>query len=100
MNAEETGPEPSFETPGPDEESTCRVCGLDEGEQFWEGGWPTAAICACCGNESSLSDVSVEGVRQYREYWVAAGTPWFSRAARPDNWDLLEQMSNIPREWR
>ncbi|MCP9958341.1 hypothetical protein [Streptomyces sudanensis] len=54
-------------------ETVCRVCGYDD-EVFWEGGWPTAAICPCCGNESDVGDASVMTVRNYRGYWVGYGT--------------------------
>ncbi|MFK0145323.1 hypothetical protein ACIQUZ_09595 [Streptomyces griseus] len=55
-------------------ENICRVCGYDD-EVFREGGWPTAAICPCCGNESD------EGQKLR-------------------GWDLLKQLANIPPEWR
>ena len=85
--------------PGPEEESICRVCGFAD-ELFWEGGWPTAAICPCCGNESDISDVSLLHLRQYRGYWLGGGATWFSSYEKPRDWDLLRQISNIPQEWR
>ncbi|UYQ65320.1 hypothetical protein [Streptomyces peucetius] len=85
--------------PGPDEETVCRVCGY-EGELFWEGGWPTEAICPCCGNESDMSDTSVTGIRTYRGYWTGHGARWDSPSRRPKEWNLLDQLSRIPPEWR
>nr|WP_078970913.1 hypothetical protein [Streptomyces chattanoogensis] len=86
--------------PGPEEESVCRVCGYDDGDLFWEGGWPTAIICPCCGNESDVSDDSVRGIREYRGYWVGCGAGWTYPSKRPVDWDLLEQVAKIPPEWR
>ncbi|WSZ01390.1 anaerobic ribonucleoside-triphosphate reductase [Streptomyces sp. NBC_00872] len=85
--------------PGPEEESVCRVCGFDD-EIFWERGWPTAAVCPCCGNESDISDVIVSSIREYRGYWLGGGAKWHIRHERPANWDLLLQISNISQEWR
>ncbi|GAB2941506.1 hypothetical protein GCM10027028_48640 [Streptomyces sundarbansensis] len=86
--------------PGPDEESACRVCGHDDGDLFWEDGWPTALICVCCGNESDVSDTSLMGVRNYRGYWVGNGAAWHSPSFRPRDWHILEQLARIPAEWR
>ncbi|MFE2627530.1 hypothetical protein ACFYZU_30180 [Streptomyces sp. NPDC001651] len=84
-------------------EAVCRVCGYD-GEVFWEGGWPTAAICPCCGNESDVGDASVVGLRTYRGYWVGHGAQWNDsleeRRRKQQGWDLLEQMAQIPSRWR
>ncbi|MFF8443221.1 hypothetical protein ACF07U_20440 [Streptomyces californicus] len=84
-------------------ETICRVCGYDD-EVFWEGGWPTAAICPCCGNESDVGDSSVMGVRNYRGYWVGHGAQWHSsceeRKQKLQSWDLLKQLAKIPPEWR
>ncbi|ARF59851.1 hypothetical protein [Streptomyces gilvosporeus] len=84
-------------------EAICRVCGYDD-EVFWEGGWPTAVICPCCGNESDVGDSSVMGLRNYRGYWVRNGARWHSlleeRRQKLQGWDLLQQMANIPPEWR
>ncbi|MER7758202.1 hypothetical protein [Streptomyces sp. NPDC097619] len=86
-----------------DTESICRVCGYDE-EVFWKDGWPTEAICPCCGNESDIGDASVMGVRGYRGYWVGNGAPWWDpteeRAQKQRGWDLLRQLAKIPPEWR
>ncbi|MYV51928.1 hypothetical protein [Streptomyces sp. SID3212] len=84
-------------------ETVCRVCGFS-GEVFWEGGWPTEAICLCCGNESDVGDASVMGLRGYRGYWVGHGAPWHSpseeRKQKRLGWDLLKQLADIPPEWR
>jgi hypothetical protein len=92
--------EQGFEPPpGPEEESVCRVCGYDE-ELFWEHGWPTNAICPCCGNESDIKDLSLMGIRDYRGEWIGHGAKWNSPPDKPKDWDLLKQIANIPPEWR
>jgi hypothetical protein len=87
---------------GPEWETVCRVCGYDDGvEPFWEQGWPNEnAICPCCGNEPSMGDVSLMGIRDYRGYWLGQGAPWSSPSSRPKDWDLLDQVTHIPAEWR
>lgn len=82
-------------------ETICRVCGYDD-EVFWEGGWPTEAICPCCGNESDVGDSSVMGLRNYRGYWVGHGARWHSafEEQKLQGRDLLKQLANIPPEWR
>lgn len=88
--------------PGPEWETVCRVCGYDDGvDAFWEAGWPNEGnICDCCGNEPSVGDTSVMGLRNYRGYWLGQGAPWSSPNYRPKDWDILEQVKNIPSEWR
>ncbi|KIZ15302.1 hypothetical protein [Streptomyces natalensis] len=86
-----------------DTETICRICGYDD-ELFWEGGWPTAFICPCCGNESDVGDASVMSLRNYRGYWVRHGAQWHDSLEeckrKLQGWDLLKQMANIPPEWR
>ncbi|CAM5274399.1 hypothetical protein GCM10010329_46170 [Streptomyces spiroverticillatus] len=86
--------------PGPDEETLCRVCGLDDGSLRWEGGWPTHDICDCCGHETDISDVSVEHLRHWRGYWAGQGARWSSPGRRPAGWNIFEQLAAIPEEWR
>jgi len=94
-------------TPGTeDAEDFCRVCGYNE-ERFWENGVPTSAICPCCGIESGIEDMGdlgtwkgLRGIRNFRGYWVGNGSGWSSPTLRPKDWDLFEQMANIPPEWR
>ncbi|MGI5196348.1 hypothetical protein ACQEVY_22315 [Streptomyces sp. CA-288835] len=82
-------------------ETACRVCGLDDGEVLWnEFGVPQYVICSCCGMESGIGDDNLPQVREVRGYWVASGAKWDSPRHRPEDWDLLKQLANIPPEWR
>nr|WP_223184472.1 hypothetical protein [Streptomyces sp. CBMA152] len=65
-----------------------------------EYGVPQCIICPCCSNESGIGDDNVSQVRELRGYWVVTGAPWDESKLRPANWNLLEQLSNIPPQWR
>lgn len=78
----------------------CRVCGYGGGEIYWEGALPTYAICDCCGAESGVNDSSPGDVRRYRQEWIADQCPWFDFRKRPADWDLGQQLGNVPPEWR
>ncbi|MCF6524231.1 hypothetical protein [Streptomyces sp. JJ36] len=89
------------------DEIHCRICGYSDESLLWEDGWPNHVICDCCGNESGLGDTGtpgdwngLSGIRAYRGYWVARGAQWSASTRRPADWDLLEQLGNIPPEWR
>jgi hypothetical protein len=82
-------------------ETACRVCGLDDGEELYDKyGVPQYIICECCGNESGIGDEELSQVRELRGFWVARGAPWHWPADKPAGWNVLEQMSNLPEEWR
>ncbi|MFI7344922.1 hypothetical protein ACIBSR_01440 [Streptomyces sp. NPDC049936] len=82
-------------------ETACRICGYDDGDQvFDEYGVPQYVICPCCYSESGIGDDNVSQVREVRGYWVATGAPWHDPSFRPADWDLLEQLANIPPQWR
>ncbi|MGW8748925.1 hypothetical protein [Streptomyces sp. NPDC055794] len=88
-------------------EDFCRMCGYGE-DRFWDAGWPTGAICDCCGNESGIGDMGakpgswsgVEGLHAFRGWWLGAGAGWERPRRRPDGWDVLRQLENIPPHWR
>ncbi|MFC8872924.1 hypothetical protein ACFUAC_35645 [Streptomyces sp. NPDC057148] len=92
---------------GDDAEDFCRMCGFGE-YRFWEAGWPTSMICACCGNESGIADMGaesgswagLEGLHAFRGEWVGSGARWWNPRMKPRDWDLLEQLQNIPPVWR
>ncbi|MFE0926695.1 hypothetical protein ACFW4O_13550 [Streptomyces mutabilis] len=66
-------------------ETACRICGYDDGEPvFNEYGVPQYVICPCCYNESGIG---------------ATGAQWHDPKLRPANWDLMEQLANIPPQW-
>ena len=86
-----------------DERYYCRVCGLEEEEEPpWgeDGMSPTHDACVCCGVEHGYEDARLEGVRHYREQWLANGAKWHDPKFKPANWDLEEQLRHIPEKYR
>ena len=75
----------------------CRVCGLLQSEPPWgsDGKCPTYAYCSCCGVEFGYGDASPEGIRRWRENWLASGANWNDPKEKPANWDLQEQLSHV-----
>lgn len=90
-----------------DVEDFCRVCGYD-GDRFHAYGWPTSAICDCCGTEPEVqlfpdlpgSWAGVRPLHTVRGWWLGLGAPWDRPRHRPRDWDLLSQIRNIPEKWR
>ncbi|MFJ3235870.1 hypothetical protein [Streptomyces sp. NPDC086787] len=83
-----------------EDEDICRVCGYSDGGLFYEDTWATNAICPCCGAESGIQALSLQGAREYRGYWIGQGARWFRQKEQPPGWDLVKQLTKIPREWR
>ena len=82
-------------------ESTCRVCGYDEGDERWTG--PDGAqyvICPCCGAESGVEDIRLAWVRDYRSRWITQGCPWFNKEEQPAGWTVDQQLQAVPDRWR
>jgi len=77
----------------------CAVCGYNQMEypQWDDKGYPTYAICDCCGFESGFHDDNLEmTVEEYRAEWIEEGANWFSsQVIKPDNWNLNEQLKRI-----
>jgi len=82
-------------------EHHCRVCGLYIEDPPWgeDNRTPSYDICPCCGMEFGFEDYRLDLVRQYRQQWLDGGAGWFEKKEKPPNWDLTEQMKNIPKEW-
>jgi hypothetical protein len=36
---------------------------------------------------------------KHREAWIQKGAPWFNQRARPQDWDLEEQLNHIIADW-
>jgi hypothetical protein len=79
----------------------CRVCGLDQLEPQWgeDGKTPTFNICVCCGVEFGYEDATLAAIRAYREKWLSTGAAWQSPKHKPKDWNLEEQLENIPPEY-
>jgi hypothetical protein len=78
----------------------CRICGLD---QFIptrdENGVPDYAICGCCGTEAGYHDEVLIAIRAHRALWLESGAKWFEPKLKPVDWNLEEQLKNIPPEF-
>ncbi len=83
------------------------MCGWG-GATFWEDGWPTSAICGCCGRGSGIGDVGaepgswdgVQGLHDFRGWWIGHGAQWGRPRSKPRDWDVFQQVMNIPAPWR
>lgn len=81
-------------------EHFCRVCGLYNESPTWENNnIPSHNICPCCGVEFGYEDYSLDWAREYRQKWLQKGATWFNAKQKPSNWDLAQQMKNIPQKW-
>ncbi|MBZ9749500.1 hypothetical protein K7W42_01355 [Deinococcus sp. HMF7604] len=85
-----------------EEKRACRVCGLLDPPPYFPYGedgfsWDFD-ICDCCGVMHGYEDITVEGARAYRQQWLAAGGVWQHPSSQPspEQWDLQQQLSNIP----
>ena len=83
-------------------EHNCRVCGLYIEDFPWGevGNSPTYEICSCCGVEFGNEDYTVESAKRYREKWISQGAEWNEPAEKPEHWDLQEQLTLIPPEFK
>ena len=79
----------------------CRVCGYNNyPDEFWEDETPMYTICPCCGCESGNEDYTAESTKNYREKWIAKGANWFKPKEKPENWNMIEQLKNVPQEYK
>jgi hypothetical protein len=87
----------------PAELNTCRVCGLRYDDFLpWGDDGKTASfeMCICCGVEFGYEDGSPESARDFRQLWIDAGCQWSSKSQQPANWNLDDQLANIPHRFR
>jgi len=73
---------------------TCPVCGFAQLAEpaYDNAGCASFELCPSCGTEFGYDDVT-KSHAELRALWLAAGTPWSSRAtAPPPNWDAMEQL--------
>jgi hypothetical protein len=85
-----------------DTEYYCLVCGLSIDEPAWgiDNGLSTHDICPCCGVEFGYEDSTLEGIKRYRNSWIAKGAQWFDKKVRPIGWQIEDQISNVPAMYR
>jgi len=82
-------------------EHNCRVCDLYIENLPWgeDGETPTYEICDCCGVEFGYEDCTVESANIYSEKWIVKGCISFSPSKKPKDWNMQEQIKNIPIEY-
>jgi hypothetical protein len=80
------------------ENNFCRICGLDQGEPPWgdDGKTPSFIICDCCGVEFGYEDTLLSSIRLYRKRWLSEGANWSDIKYKPSNWNLNDQLKQIP----
>lgn len=83
------------------EEYICRVCGKVYDTPTWNDEFDaTFDICNCCSVEFGIQDTDYDGVIEFRKDWINNGAKWFVPKMKPNNWDLEEQLKNIPKKWK
>ncbi len=77
---------------------SCRVCGLYIKDLPWgdNNDSPTYEICPCCGVEFGNEDCTLESIKEFRQNWIDTGAIWFAPDEKPKNWDMEEQLKEIP----
>lgn len=80
----------------------CRICGLLHFDPPWgeDGESLTYDICPCCFAESGFDDLWIANIRAYRQKWLDNGAKWHHAKSMPVGWNLEEQLSHIPEEFR
>ncbi len=80
----------------------CRVCGYWDLTEPWGEDLksPTFHFCFCCGVEHGYGDSGYKAIKMWREKWIAEGAKWDEEERRPENWNLEEQLKNIPEEFK
>lgn len=80
----------------------CRVCGLNQRELPWgeDGKIPTYDICPCCGVEFGNEDYTLDSTKRYRAKWLGNGAKWFDDREKPLEWNLEDQLDQIPVSFR
>ncbi|BEG98213.1 hypothetical protein [Bacteroides sedimenti] len=82
-------------------EHNCRVCGLYIEDKPWgkDGLCPTYEICPCCGVEFGNEDYTPESIKRFRNNWIQQGAKWDESRDKPENWNLNEQLRDIPDDY-
>lgn len=77
----------------------CRVCGLyypDYLPYGEDGKSGTFDFCDCCGVEWGYADCQPSAAKRYRQRWIEDGAVWNKPKAMPVDWNLAEQLANVP----
>jgi hypothetical protein len=76
----------------------CRICGLYHEDPPWgnDNISPSFDFCDCCGCEFGYEDIQLKSICSYRDKWIKEGAKWFEPKYKPSNWNLNEQLKQIP----
>lgn len=79
----------------------CRICWFENDFFVWGELWesPSFRICPCCGTEFWYEDCQLSAIKENRKKWLSSQIKWFDENKKPDNWDLEEQIKNIPKKY-
>lgn len=84
-----------------DDKLKCRICGYLQNEAPWdEYDCPTHNICECCGCEFGYQDGTLNAIKINRKKWLDDGAKWRWPEHQPPNWNLAEQLNQIPEEFK
>ncbi|MCE5289793.1 MAG: hypothetical protein LLG14_11195 [Nocardiaceae bacterium] len=76
----------------------CPVCGYDNlSEPAYDAeGLGNYVICPSCGYEFGVTDDD-EGIttEEWRIRWIESGMKWWSKRAKPANWDPVAQLAHV-----
>ena len=80
----------------------CRVCGLKQEYAPWgeDENNPSFNICDCCGVEFGYEDRLKKSIQEYRTNWLNNGAKWHNLKEKPENWNLEEQLKQIPQKYK
>jgi hypothetical protein len=76
----------------------CRICGFEQEDPPWGDDEKTASFdfCDCCGCQFGYQDIHLENIKKYRNKWIQEGAKWSHSECKPLNWNLNEQLKQIP----
>ncbi len=103
----------------------CYACGFELDDYPYDPntliGNPDV-ICYCCGIHYTYDDegagdilpqelteqdwkfgddIHIKIMKTWRQYWINKGMKWWSKnRLASENWDPIEQLKNVPKEWQ
>jgi hypothetical protein len=64
-----------------------------------DGKSPGFEYCPCCGVEFGYGDATIIAIKNWREKWIISGANWDVPKLRSINWNLEDQLQNVPKEY-
>lgn len=78
----------------------CPSCGYDISDSFlWDNPKVESDFCDCCGISFKRGPMPIEEARTYRNSWLQHPLLWRNPKAIPQEWNLEDQVSQIPLEY-